>query len=55
MFSKLSVTVVLHSAYDKLSLNITKTHSIVFSNNPKWTERENKVDGIIIESVNCWC
>ena len=39
---------------NKLSLNITKTHSMLFSNSPKCTGRKNliKIDGIIIETVN---
>ena len=40
---------------NKLSLNITKTHSMLFSNSPKCTGRKNVIefDGVIIETVNC--
>ena len=40
---------------NKLSLNITETHSMLFSNSPKCTGRKNLIetDGIIIETVNC--
>ena len=40
---------------NKLSLNITKTHSMLFSSSPKCTGRNNliEIDGIIIETVNC--
>ena len=40
---------------NKLSLNITKTHSMLFSNSPKCSGRKNLIgiDGIIIETVNC--
>ena len=40
---------------NKLSLNITKTHNMLFSNSPKCTGRKNliEIDGIIIETVNC--
>ena len=40
---------------NKLSLNITKTHSILFSNSPNCTGRKNliEIDGVIIETVNC--
>ena len=39
---------------NKLSLNITKTHSMLFSNSPKCTGRKNliEIDGVIIETVN---
>ena len=38
---------------NKLSLNITKTHSVLFSNSPKCTGRNNliEIDGVIIETV----
>ena len=40
---------------NKLSLDIAKTHSMLFSNSPKCTGRKNliEIDGIIIETVNC--
>ena len=40
---------------NKLSLNITKIHSMLFSNSPRCTGRKNliEIDGIIIETVNC--
>ena len=40
---------------NKLSLNITKTHSMLFSNSPKCAGRKNliEIDGVIIETVNC--
>ena len=40
---------------NKLSLNITKSHSMLFSNSPKCTGRKSviEIDGIIIETVNC--
>ena len=40
---------------NKISLNITKTHSMLFSNSLKCTGRNNLIEiyGIIIETVNC--
>ena len=40
---------------NKLSLNITKTHSMLFSNSPMCTGSKHliEIDGIIIETVNC--
>ena len=40
---------------NKLSLNITKTHSMLFSNRLTCTGRKKiiEIDGIILETVNC--